>query len=175
MDEERRRELVDSQGLSWLVSARNQVQLFMLKVHESAPPSSEAGTTTEASPELRQWLLFVGAGFSLWRAVFLVDPKDVDRQTSDLQENATAFLEKVIQTNAVTFGDDRSCATWSSGYYLNNARYRVKALAAFREVPPLRPGIANARIREVWNETFLALLDTFHGFVSEGKSSKRMA
>lgn len=158
------RELTESTGLVWLVKARNEIQVLMLRVHQNAPSGDSLGTPDEASPELRQWLLYVGAVFSLWRAVFLVGESDVERRTSELHGKAAEFLKRVIDTNAVTFGDDLFHKTWAAGYYLNNARHRVKALAAFGAEGALRPGIANARIRDVWNETFFVVNDEFDRF-----------
>ncbi len=62
-----------------------------------------------------------GAAFSLWRAVFLTESTD----SGELLITARSFLEKVVRTNMIGFNDDISMQAWTSGYYLNNAKYRL--------------------------------------------------
>jgi hypothetical protein len=107
---------------------------------------------------LQYWHWLVGTGFSLWRAVFLVLEADEEgRDAQHVGKNAEQFLLKVIRANSITFGDDVVTHAWSSGYYLNNARYRVKRLLSELGLgDPLPEDIANASLRAVWSETFSA-------------------
>jgi hypothetical protein len=41
-------------------------------------------------------------------------------------EDGREFLNKVIEDNVITYKDDKN--TWSYGYYLNNARFRLTRL-----------------------------------------------
>ena len=74
--------------------------------------------------------LLVGATFSLWRAVFLVEP---DKDWDTLLDNAETFPEKVIRDNAIGYADDWNNRRWSFAFYANNARYR---LIEFAELAP---------------------------------------
>lgn len=148
--------LTQLNGMDWLVEARNDIQSFMLRLHKQWRKEWER--SEPASEDLRKWNLFLGVAFSLWRAVFLVEPSDIERQTGKLAKDAKDFLETVINTNSITFTDDRLRRAWSSGYYLNNARLRLKAIV------PLQEHISNAVLKDVWCETFDALEKAFGDF-----------
>ena len=68
------------------------------------------------------WLL--GAGFSLWRAVFLAD---VSLAPDKNMQDAEAFLDRVLLDHTIVYRDDKN--SWSFGYYINNARFRLKQAA----------------------------------------------
>jgi len=157
--------LSELSGLDWLVSARNEIQSFMLDIYNERPMEN-CGESDPASERRRNWNLFLGAAFSLWRAVFLVSRDNVDRKTAELAEHADGFLKRVIETNAITFTDEKNEGPWSSGYYLNNARYRTQLLlAGFNEIQ-LKKSISNEILKEVWNETFRGLQKAFERFKS---------
>jgi hypothetical protein len=137
-------------GLDWLVVARNEIQSLMLELYNKRPK--------QEPDEMGDWHSLVGAAFSLWRAVFLVHEADLTREIN-LPKHAEEFLLKVIETNNISFGDDRSCRSWSSGYYLNNARYRLKALKGY----PLEEIERNDKLKERWNETFIKLKEALGG------------
>jgi hypothetical protein len=48
------------------------------------------------------------------------------RVLPDVKDAQKKFLEKVVTTIAITFGDDMASNQWSFGYYLFNAFYRLK-------------------------------------------------
>jgi hypothetical protein len=79
--------------------------------------------------------LLIGASFSFWRAAFLLDTK---RGSGQISADGKKFLETVLGDNAVSYGTDRNLRAWSVGYYLNNARYRLRSVAKY-------PGYAFAR------------------------------
>jgi hypothetical protein len=66
------------------------------------------------------WLL--GVGFSLWRAVFQAG-KALDRDVNF--ERGRIFLNEIIRNNAAVYYTELN--SWSLGYYLNNARFRLLA------------------------------------------------
>lgn len=67
--------------------------------------------------------LLLGANFSLWRAAPLI--KTDARSMDEVDKNAFDFLEKLIEDNAINYTQDKAMSSWSEGYYLNNARYRL--------------------------------------------------
>lgn len=71
---------------------------------------------------------FVGAGFALWRAVFLAD------KARDLNATVTAqeqFLKQLLSNNAITFGDDRTNRSWTFTFYVEDAKLRIGAAYQF--------------------------------------------
>lgn len=64
----------------------------------------------------------IAAAFSLWRAVFLMDRPRTDESVREAQEK---FLQKVLVTNSIAFGDDFVSSEWSVSYYLENAKHRI--------------------------------------------------
>jgi len=111
-----------SSSRAYLVRRRNQVQQLLLHLH-SVRPSERVARTKH-----NDWQLSLGVAFSLWRAVFLMVPQTGRREIATAQTAAVKFLERVIDTNAIGFGDEYRRGLWTSGYYLNNATLRLKAL-----------------------------------------------
>lgn len=135
-----------TEDLEWLVPARNDIQSFLLELHRRRERS---GLSPERSG---QWQLLVGVAFSLWRAVFLL--VDAPRARETAEEEAARFLRGVIETNAVTFSDDRSRRVWTSGYYVNNARLRMHELASRLQRAGPREGTSSSDedLRQTWSE-----------------------
>jgi hypothetical protein len=72
---------------------------------------------------------------------------------------------KVIRTNAIGFTDDLNSRAWSSGYYVENAIYRVKELNPSWDFV----GYAyspRSKVREAWNEAFKELNAFVTGTIS---------
>jgi hypothetical protein len=68
-----------------------------------------------------------GIAFSLWRAVFLSEPReDADASIADL----SSFLLKLISNNAIGYTQDLQARAWTFPYYLENARLRLRAMAS---------------------------------------------
>lgn len=144
-------DLSDIKGLDWLVVARCEIQKLMLEYYNNSKSLSD-----------KESHLTVGALFSLWRAVFLVESENVERNMSSITIDARSYLKKLIVINAINFGDDMEMRTWSSGYYLNNARYRVRRLLDNDAGSDPMPSITNAILKNVWNETFCDLWAIIH-------------
>jgi hypothetical protein len=136
----------------WLVVSRNKIQQLLL-----AQESHAKGTTED---ELRRWQLALGAAFSLWRAVFLAWQDDLARTFDVTKPDSLAYLRKVIDTNAIAFSDDVTARHWASGYYLNNARYRLERLLGEGTLPT----VIDRRARDVWDEYFDWLAHTVGQF-----------
>jgi hypothetical protein len=140
----------DTKQLAWLVDARNDVQRFMLEVHTRAP-ELDVGAIEYDGDRSRRWQWLVGVAFSLWRAVFLLVDIEGPRAAGSAGRDAKEFLAKVIETNAIGFGDDRTRSAWSSGYYLNNVRLRLDKLwADLGESKTENPGLTDADMRGRW-------------------------
>ncbi len=75
--------------------------------------------------ERRIAMCCVGATFALWRAVPLVHVGD---QPRDAVEAAAKYLDTIIRTNAITYGDDDRERVWSFGFYMGNVRYRISEI-----------------------------------------------
>jgi hypothetical protein len=72
-----------TRDLTWTVAARNQIQtllLDLLNLYDETPELSGPHPDVDAS---RRWQLTVGAVFSMWRAVFLVDATETERAIED--------------------------------------------------------------------------------------------
>ena len=119
--------------LVWLVESRNKIQSAMMKLYKCDNDDS-------------QWQLLVGAAFSLWRAVFLTHSDEM-RSGEITAQDGRDFLKTVIERNSIQFGDDYGMRRWSGGYYVNNARFRLKL-----------DGSAFGRpLKELWEEAFETL------------------
>src|SRR5687767_5913473 len=69
--------------------------------------------------------LVVGAAFSLWRAVPLI-PFSEREVIDDEAGHITDLLQYLVHDNAVNYVQEKNTSAWMAGYYLNNARYRLR-------------------------------------------------
>jgi hypothetical protein len=138
------------EALAWLVDSRNRIQTLMLELQ-----SVEHRVSNE------QWQMWIGAAFSLWRAVFLVHSEDVSQR----QSHAKDFLRRVIERNIILFGDDESTRVWSGGYYINNALFRL----GLRDPKPSgrRDDIT---LQDLWDEAYAELDAALRSLESSDKS-----
>ena len=127
--------------LDWMVDRRNKIQSLMLRLLRA-----------RGKPASNVWQLRVGAAFSLWRAVFLCDSTMLSKP-SDLDPTAADYLRKVIETNNISFGDDKNMGAWAGGYYVNNALFRL----GLRTASPEGTRRLHQRLSEMWDEAFQAL------------------
>ncbi len=77
--------------------------------------------------ERRLAMQFVGAVFSLWRAVPLVH---TSHEPENIVDSSARYLERVVRHNAITYGDDDAQRPWAFGYYMGNARYRLSEVCS---------------------------------------------
>jgi hypothetical protein len=111
----------DDDFLGWLIPARCRIQEDMLKLWQLREHFIDKVAFDE-NVKLASWL--IGAGFSLWRAVFLADVP------STVAQNVTTgmvYLQKILLHNSITYRDDKQ--SWPFGYYINNARFRLVTAA----------------------------------------------
>lgn len=109
----------DKRNLEWLVDRRCKIQQFLLKLHhfgvaQHSPSTDIRGAIFELS---------VGAGFGLWRAVFLIDP---ERTRPTVPEKAKQFLQVLIADNTIGYPQETRTREWTAGYYLNDAYFRLR-------------------------------------------------
>ena len=93
-----------------------------------AVAESRSQVVEGASPDSRVLAVAVGTAFSLWRAVFLVLPEKEPRTIDGPMPAAKTFSRKLVDTNAIGFGDERESSEWAGGYYLGNAVWRIAHL-----------------------------------------------
>jgi hypothetical protein len=112
-----------AQHLEWLVTSRSKIQAQMLRLQLAIENADEKISNNPKAADMFAWLL--GASFSLWRAVFQAQTLDPVAN----MDGAKKLLLEVITTNTVTFQLELN--SWSYGFYLNNARFRL--LRMYRE------------------------------------------
>jgi hypothetical protein len=140
------RYLSNLQGMEWMVAARNEIQSLMFRLRNRWDEMGSEHTTTRRAA--------LGVAFSLWRAAFLLVEKEQTQSPEDterLDPIARQFLERVIRTNAIGFGDDLQFRRWTGVYYVENAVRRIEATGYHLQVYGWSP---SANVRDTWNEAF---------------------
>ena len=109
--------------LEWAIDSRTKNQksclklLMLLREYESF---WKAKALSKAAQDL------IAVAFSLWRAAFLADKTG---KREEVLKHGVAFLEKVIETNSISFGQDKNSNEWTFNYYTKNARSSLTILA----------------------------------------------
>lgn len=164
----------DENYYAWLIESRSKSQSLLLDLY--AFLTDKQSRLENEDFERSVFGLLVGAAFSLWRAVFLVG---ADRKWTSVLEKAKDFLEIVIEDNAINYPQDKKTRSWTVGYYLNNARYRVARVSRkyaahdiYRHLPSMTQlealedihesgGIDDRAAIEVWNRLYDAVRAAF--------------
>jgi hypothetical protein len=107
-------------GNKWLIERRWRIQCLCLELHDYLEKNQIA-----VNADWRFFSPLLAAAFSLWRAAFLADP---NRKREDIYEHAKTFFKFLIEDNAINYPQDRTTRAYSAGYYLNNAKFRLKEL-----------------------------------------------
>ncbi len=109
--------------LAWLVESRNKIQERFLDIYVLLKTNhAEIGNDNRLGPIVGR---LAGVAFSLWRAVFLAD---VSRSWPTVLVAAEDFLEVVMKDNAINYTQDVRYREYSFGYYINNAKHRIREL-----------------------------------------------
>jgi hypothetical protein len=111
---------------AWLVSARSDVQHVLLDLKLFIDRNKDILSGDVEKEELTAVKDAVDVAFSLWRAVFLI--KDQYRP-DELVRDMSAFLDMLIDDNAINYPQDKSTRNYSSSYYLTNASLRILRLS----------------------------------------------
>jgi len=133
----------------WLIPRRLESQQLLLDVYKYLQSRAIFG-------------LIVGASFSLWRAVFLAEPKREWEGPGGILDGAKDLLDKLLENNAILYSEEKKIEGWSVGYYLNNAYYRIHSAlqrlrpqeeteALTRFVKQKERGITKDSPRDVWD------------------------
>lgn len=107
--------------LNWLVPARADIQRSLLNLYNLAQGNDLRAEQLAIESSIHR--LLVGAGFSLWRAVFQAQ---TDLSIEDNVKASDDFLIKLVHHNSIQYSSEQN--SWSFGYYLNNAKYRIIAI-----------------------------------------------
>ncbi len=108
--------------LEWAIESRAQNQRCAVRLLRLFVEYEEKWKT-KSWAGAAQGLLSVT--FSLWRAAFLADKV---AKRSLVFSHAMAFLEKIIEDNAISYPQDRKCNEWTFNYYTTNARAALEML-----------------------------------------------
>jgi hypothetical protein len=175
----------------WSIKSRTRLQLLMLRIHLFLQDNPEVRKS-----KLKRSIvaLMVGAAFGLWRAAFLIP--GADRGWQNVLKHAEAFLVEVVDTQTISYAFDQRMRDWTSGYYVNDARFRiadardklarilgkkyVARLKAFRDfkVVERTGGVDETDLVAMWNTLFVALeaafveLEKAHGRASQALTAE---
>lgn len=170
-----------------MVERRAKSQKSLLDIYRFLEKHEKALGSPSRTAQWPIFALLIGASFSLWRAVFL--SFNVERPKKDRQaiQHAKKFLELLVRDNAIGYPQDRESKEWTSGYYLNGARYRLERVfqkleqtgitLADADVEKFRKldseGISSNNLMEVWDTCQAATTAAFNEFQRAwGKPSK---
>ncbi len=109
--------------LAWAVESRARNQRSCLRLLTLLRTYEHFWITQDLSKATQD---LIGIAFSLWRAAFLADKKG-KRET--IFAHGVDFLEKVIESNAISFATDMNSNEWTFNYYTKNARSSLTLLA----------------------------------------------
>jgi len=139
---------VSPRHFKWLIDGRATNQRSTVALYEIIDRHRDDLVLNPEFLEVAQDLL--GIAFSLWRAVFLSDTTgDYEDQIADAEK----FLVSLIADNTVLYVTDKNARNWSFRYYLDNAVYRLRELAASRLA--LVDGADLARVAESEKDEWL--------------------
>lgn len=113
----------------WLVSARSDVQYFLLEIKHALHQHSVTQKQSDLSKRQIHFLrTLADCGFSLWRAVFLIeDSFDKDTLVSDMSK----FMDLLIEDNAINYPQDKATRHFSASYYLTSAVQRLESFHGY--------------------------------------------
>jgi hypothetical protein len=150
--------LAKLEHLRWAVNSRAKNQqcairlLILFREHE-------ARWKTKKWSGAAQDLLSVS--FSLWRSAFLADKTG---QRSEVFDDATEFLENIIEDNAISYPQDKRSKEWTFNYYTRNARAALENLHRFwPELAPKYEGGPRTALKR-WEYCQELLLSAVSGF-----------
>ena len=172
---ERRLFMTNPSSLTWLVEHRAQIQRLIHDLYLVLDDEDLRKRLETKPADCSIFGLFVGAAFSLWRAVFLID---VTRERwPDILEGAKGFLGSLVHDNAITYDREKTWNNWTIGLHLNNARYRLHRMLddkmpgiektdAFQKLKAQRTsGIDNENVQLHWETIYGALHEASFQFL----------
>jgi hypothetical protein len=129
--------------LEWTIKSRNSNQMCSLRLL-ALFSNYETNWKTKKFARAAQDL--TAAAFSLWRAAFLADKTG---RRVEVFAHGKAFLERVIEDNAISYPQDKISREWTFNYYTRNARSSLQTLHKYwpDTVPVYEGKKRNATVR----------------------------
>ena len=172
---QRRLFMTNQSRLTWLVEHRAQIQRLIHDLYLVLDDEDLRKRLETKPADCSIFGLFVGAAFSLWRAVFLIDA--TRERWPDILKGARGFLGSLVHDNAITYDREKEWNNWTIGLHLNNARYRlhrmlddkmpgIEKTAAFQKLKAQRTsGIDNENVQRHWETIYGALHEASFQFL----------
>jgi hypothetical protein len=106
--------------LHWLVESRRQNQKVSADLYELLLTTPKCWKNRKLEYEAKT---LISIGFSLWRAAFLANRPEKQARTN---KHATWLLGEMLETNAISFPQDRKSKAFTFNFYIANVRFRLK-------------------------------------------------
>jgi hypothetical protein len=157
--------------LRWAVKSRARNQECAIRLLDLFLEYEDKWKTKDWSRAAQDLL---SVNFSLWRAAFLAD-KTAKRD--EVFAHAKLFLQRIIETNAISFSEDRTSKEWTFNYYTRNAKCALEALhehwATMRKLPVPQYKDATRTPTEKWTYCQDLLDETVTVFEAELQSMRK--
>lgn len=124
-------EVDNAEHLAWLIESRHRNQKSALALLLLLREYDKFWKTKDLSVAAQE---LTSVCFSLWRAAFLADKTG---RRSEVFTHGKAFLERVIEDNAVAYPQDKLMREWTFNYYSRSARFSLEYLN--RRWPEISP------------------------------------
>ncbi|WP_375458214.1 hypothetical protein [uncultured Enterovirga sp.] len=102
----------------------------------------------------------VAVAFSLWRAAFLAEKTG---KRSEVFSHGRNFSRRIIEDNAIGYGQDKDSLEWTFNYYTKNARSSLTLLSSYWQEVPKYKG-ATRPARERWDYCQMLLDEAINNF-----------
>jgi hypothetical protein len=169
-------ELAKQKHFEWLIESRSRNQRSALKLR-SVLRTYERQWKTRAFSSAAQELSAIS--FSLWRAAFLAEKTG---SRAAVFKHAAEFLDKVIEDNSISYGQDKASREWTFNYYTRNARYSLEylhdkwpELAHPYEVKNRTPKLRWEYCQDILDRTILNFEMHFKNIIQEQSAAKASA
>ncbi len=156
------KKLLDLDHLAWAIESRARNQrssLRLLRLFRTYEHFWKTQDLSKATQDL------IGVAFSLWRAAFLAD-KVAKREA--VFSHGIDFLEKIIDSNSISFATDKASNEWTFNYYAKSARMSLTLLADNWEGFPRYDAVRKSPM-ERWDHSqdlFEQILDCFEAMLT---------
>lgn len=164
----------------WQIDRRYRIQNFLYLLYQFLEDHSEFHR--DGDDEWHQLLRMVDIAFSLWRSAFLTN---VAQSRKAIHDDVKEFVQKLVETNAISFADDYKLCELTVIYYNNNARYRLERMfehspklvqvPSLIEVALMRSAkdLAGRNQTDLWDKYYLALIDCYRFFMENWRANVR--
>lgn len=143
--------------LEWAINSRAKNQRSCLRLYKLFEAHEDFWKTKDASKAAQD---LVAVAFSLWRAAFLAEKTG---KRSEVFAHGRDFLRRIIEDNAIGYGQDKASLEWTFNYYTKNARSSLTLLSGYWEEVPKYKG-ATRPARERWDYCQILLDEAITNF-----------